>query len=69
MEMIFIDKIKSEVVTLHTMNTMAVHIHNLRTIWGWVVSFMLRLLWCLKKELMLPIEQGTLWASEPILVL
>jgi hypothetical protein len=33
MEMFFIGKIQS-VVTLHTMNAMAVLIHNLRTIWG-----------------------------------
>ena len=38
MEMFFIDEIQSEVVTLHTMNTMAVLIHNLRTIWGDGVS-------------------------------
>ena len=34
MEMFFIDKIESEVVTLRTMNSVAILIHNLRTIYG-----------------------------------
>lgn len=49
--------------------SMVVLILNLSTRWGWVVSFMLWLLWHLEKECLLPIAQGTMWTPEPIWML